>query len=106
MSYMGISIFENVPVKKCVLHVPKGTIAVYRTCDQWKDFLNIIDDIEVEHLIGDLNNDGIIDVTDVSEEIDMVLGKVVANNGVADLNGDGLVDVTDVGLLIDIVLGK
>ena len=59
-------------------------------------------------LRGDLNGDGMVDVTDVSLLIDVVLGKeVTLAAGVStDLNGDGNVDVTDVSLLIDIVLGK
>ena len=57
-------------------------------------------------LRGDLNHDGMVDVTDVSLCIDMVLGKAAADFSNADLNGDGNIDVTDVSLLIDIVLGK
>ena len=55
---------------------------------------------------GDLNKDGIIDVTDVDIMIDMVLGKKEKDLSIADLDGNGMIDVTDVGLLIDIVLGK
>ena len=61
-----------------------------------------------EMLRGDLNGDDLVDVTDVSLLIDLVLGKEVtlADGAIADLNGDGLTDVTDVSLLIDLVLGK
>lgn len=55
---------------------------------------------------GDLNGDGIVDVTDVSIIIDMVLGKVEKDLEKADLTGDGEIDVSDVSSLIDIVLGK
>ena len=60
-------------------------------------------------LRGDLNGDGLVDVTDVSILIDLVLGKTspdLSPQAQPDLNGDGLVDVTDVSTLIDIVLGK
>ena len=53
-------------------------------------------------LIGDINNDGEVDVTDVVELIDMVLGGIY--DAVGDINGDGEVDVTDVVELIDMVL--
>lgn len=59
--------------------------------------------------MGDINGDGMVDVTDVSLLIDVVLGKMSENdiNGApADVNGDGMVDVTDVSQVIDIVLGK
>ena len=58
-------------------------------------------------LVGDMNNDGIIDVTDTSILINGVLDKSSANFRVdrADINGDGMIDVTDVSLLIGIALG-
>ena len=64
---------------------------------------------KLEHpalVVGDLNGDGLVDVTDVSIMIDMVLGLEEPNLVLADLNGDGQIDVTDVSMLIDIVLGK
>ena len=57
-------------------------------------------------LRGDLNGDGLVDVSDVNIIIDMVLGKQTPDLAKADLNGDGQVDVTDVSSVIDIVLGK
>ena len=62
--------------------------------------------LDVELVWGDLNFDGIVDVTDVSIAIDMVLGKREPDLLLADLDGNGMVDVSDVGMLIDIVLGK
>ena len=56
-------------------------------------------------ITGDLNGDGVVDVSDVNIMIDMVLGKQ-APTAAADLNGDNTVDVSDVNALIDIVLGK
>ena len=53
---------------------------------------------------GDVNIDAMVDVTDVSILIDMVLGKQDINWRVADINGDGNVDVTDVNMVIDIIL--
>ena len=57
---------------------------------------------------GDVNGDGMVDVTDVNILIDIVLGKDQAENynGRALLNDDDIVDVTDVDILIDIILGR
>ena len=55
---------------------------------------------------GDICEDDIVDVADVSALIDIVLGKAVDEKGRGDLNGDGVSDVADVNALIDIVLGK
>ena len=57
-------------------------------------------------LRGDLNGDGLVDVSDVNIIIDMVLGKQEQDLAVADLDGNGIIDVSDVNAIIDIVLGK
>lgn len=62
--------------------------------------------VENDKVRGDLNADGIVDVTDVSIAIDMVLGKQEQDLTTADLTGDGTIDVSDVSAIIDIVLGK
>lgn len=56
--------------------------------------------------MGDVNDDGVIDVTDVTMLINRVLGTKSTNfhESVADMNGDTVLDVTDVTLLINKVL--
>lgn len=58
-----------------------------------------------EAIAGDVNGDGAVDVSDVNEVINMILGKT-AMDTVADLDGNGTVDVTDVNHIINIILGK
>ena len=61
----------------------------------------------VPSLPGDLNRDARYDVADVSQLINVVLGKATLDVGLTgDLTGDGKEDVADVSLLINIVLGK
>lgn len=57
---------------------------------------------------GDVNGDGIVDVSDVNIVIDIILGKDSADNydGRANLDDNSIVDIADVNLLIDIILGK
>ena len=43
---LGSIVFLDVVMDVCTLHVPRGTVPVYRRCEQWKDFLNIVDDVE------------------------------------------------------------
>lgn len=58
-----------------------------------------------EAVTGDVNGDGAVDVSDVNEAINMILGKAVMDT-IADLDGNGTVDVTDVNHIINIILGK
>ena len=53
---------------------------------------------------GDVNGDSTVDVRDVTELINMILG-VIDTNSAANVNGDETVDVRDVTALINIILG-
>ena len=57
-------------------------------------------------LLGDVNGDGKVDVSDVNMAINIILGlnQDSAAKSRADLNGDGKVDVSDVNALINIIL--
>ena len=49
-----------------------------------------------------MNGDNRVDIADVTELIDILLG--VGDNSYADVNGDGQVTISDVTTLIDILL--
>ena len=54
---------------------------------------------------GDLNGDGVVDISDVNAVINMMLGKVTPT-AAGDVTGDGHVDISDVNAVINIMLGK
>jgi len=56
--------------------------------------------------VGDVNEDGQVDIADVTALIDSILSGATANQSVADVNGDGQVDIADVTSLIDTILSK
>lgn len=56
------------------------------------------------YALGDLNRDKIVDITDVTLLVDVILGKVAKPDADCDINGDGLIDITDVLTLTDIIL--
>ena len=103
---MGADVFYGVPKETCTLHVPKGTKDLYMNADQWKDFLlNIVDDLEVPVIPGDVDGNDTVNVSDVTTLVNMILGVVAKDELVADINGDGKVNVSDVTALINIILG-
>ena len=55
-------------------------------------------------LRGDVNGDGLVDISDVTMLISAVLGNQTVDSSVADMNGDNVVDVSDVTDLISRVL--
>jgi len=64
----------------------------------------IIDlNVSENYLNGDINNDGIINILDIVQIIDMILNNEYSI--VADVNEDGSVDVLDVVLMVNILVG-
>ena len=68
-----------------------------------KDFMVDLVCPEDEGLMGDLNNDGIINVQDIIIIINIILG-IEEYNDFADLSGDGIVNVLDVIQLMNLIL--
>ena len=59
-------------------------------------------------IVGDIDGDGKVDVTDVNAVINIILELKTQDDyqGLADLDGDGKVDVTDVNAIINIILSN
>ena len=57
-------------------------------------------------LVGDLNADGIINVSDVTALINHILGSESYSETIADINADGTINVTDVTTLTNYLLTK
>lgn len=59
-------------------------------------------------LVGDVDLDGKVDVSDVNIVVNIILGKDSAANydGRADVKQNGAVDVSDVNAIVNIILGK
>lgn len=61
-------------------------------------------------LVGDVNDDGQINIADVTALVNVILGKQTDESAVesyrADINGNGNVTIADVTELVNIILGK
>ncbi|MBP3738206.1 MAG: leucine-rich repeat protein [Muribaculaceae bacterium] len=104
-SYFNDAIYQN-----ATLYVPQQSLELYRQTDGWMQFQNIegIDTgDDPEPVVGDLNNDGKVDVSDVNIAINIILGSETDEDikAKADVTGDEKVDVSDVNALINIILG-
>ena len=64
------------------------------------------DNFELAHvgIMGDVNQDGLVDIADVNIVINCMIGK--DSNPLADLTGDGKTDIADVNTVINLMLGK
>jgi len=77
-----------------ILVVPFGCVDTYESTLPWNVFYKILE-------IGDVNEDGALDNTDLQTIKSYVDGlpNIALNTDIADINGDGTVDITDWELL-------
>ena len=99
-------VFDDTHYSNCTLYVPRGSLSAYQTAPTWKNFTNIVEaDFPVEATRGDVNDDGLINVADVTALISFILGNTsTINQAAADVNYDGLINVADVTALISFIL--
>lgn len=85
------------------LYVPHGTSSVYRSNQEWGPYFGQIVEMPLN---GDANVDGVLNIADISDIIDYLLGNdmILFNVIAADMNGNGRVDLGDLAYLIDMIL--
>jgi len=99
--------FTDFHFTNCIPLVPRGSKEAYQAANVWKNFANIIDiEFPVEATRGDVNDDGAVDVADVTAIIAHILGQQSDsfNASVADVNYDDAIDVADVTAMISFIL--
>ncbi len=97
----GTNALDDINKWDCVLQVPGDCIAAYQQADQWKEFFFIEDVLTAR---GDVNDDGNINVVDVSTVVSLLLKSEYSK--VADVNNDGKINVVDVSTIVSIILNQ
>ena len=90
--------FESTQVQHATLYVPEGSQSSYDAKTPWSNFDEII-----EMKTGDMNDDDLVDDTDLELLVNVVMGKVAFDDPVwikADLNKDGKRNAADIVVLL------
>ena len=93
-----------------ILRVPYGSHDAYCAASPWNLLAGIVSEDVIEPSIsGDVNNDGAINVSDVTALINIVMSSagnssVASSNAAQDVNGDGAINVSDVTALINMLM--
>ena len=96
---------ETITPPTATLYVPAGTKQQYASTDGWRIF-QTIEEMEPTVIAGDANGDMKVNVSDIVEIVNDILGKPSAkyNRTAADVNGDGQVNVTDIVNVVNIIM--
>lgn len=101
---LGQEVWLGVDQPSVKLGIPSNdVIELYESAEQWKEFY-----ITRYYLLGDVDGNGTVDVTDINLTVNYMLGKnpVVFILPAADIDGNGSIDVSDVNGIVNIILGK
>lgn len=93
--------FEEDCFGRATLYVPKTSVKSYKSADQWSRFYNIVG-VRMSNMAGDVNEDAVVNISDVNVIIHAVLTGEVDPD--LDVNGDGDVNITDINAIINIIL--
>ena len=100
-SMSGVNCFTSTVYNNATLYIPIGATEDYQLTDYWYKFVNMVEkDLDV--IPGDVDGDGMLTISDVTDLIDLLLSGGGA--GSADVDGDGNVTIADVTELIDKLL--
>ena len=90
------NVFHSYCYNNAMLYVPQNSLEAYKSTSWWSDFLNVTG-IATGGILGDVNDDGTVNISDVIVLISYVLNDGgdlnVAN---ADFNEDGDINISDV----------
>jgi hypothetical protein len=93
------SVFLNL-YEQAVLRVPAASLDAYMAAAPWNQFSAIL---AIDPGQGDVNLDGVTNVADLTDLIDLILKQSFTEY--ADVNGDGIINIGDVAQVVDLLLG-
>ncbi|MBL7047671.1 MAG: serine hydrolase [Candidatus Marinimicrobia bacterium] len=101
----------NAGTKSITGYVPDESVTITalintNTANQYpifSDLLEVILNYEWQ-ILGDINEDGILDILDVVQEVQCILGEQTENCEYGDVNDDGIVNVLDIVIMVNMIL--
>ena len=98
---LGSDVWQGVDQPQVLLVVPPSAKSLYQAAAQWQDFM-----FESGWLRGDVNNDGEVNIADISSIVNIILGAMLDDDTMrrADVNEDGEINILDIDIVITIIL--
>ena len=86
------------------LYVRNESVEAYESATIWQNFSNIVGIDYTDP--GDLDGNGELNISDVSELINLLINNTTVDDPLADVNGDGVVNISDIIELISFLLNE
>ena len=99
----GSYVFNNVSQSSATLYVPTSALESYKATSPWSGFGSIVA-LPDPTLRGDVNEDGIVNGTDIQAIINLIVESEYDEKG--DVNEDGQVNGTDIQEIINIIVNE
>lgn len=74
--------------------------------DKWELYVINVTEVLAPGLVGDVNGDGLVNISDVTALINLLLTGNASSCPAADVNGDTVMNISDVTFLINMLLNK
>lgn len=97
-----VSAFTDINYNNCELLIPSGddTVRAYASKTGWSRFIIITNG---SIILGDLTDDGVIDIDDLDAFLDLIYDD--PENVLGDFDGSGEIDIDDLDILLDKIAG-
>ena len=90
-----------------ILHVLQTSIDAYKNAVPWSEFKEIVA-LPDEGKKGDANGDGTVNVADIVEVVNYIMGSPSGKFDAtgADASGDGTINAADIVTIVNIIMGQ
>jgi len=96
--------------KDLPLYVTEASLDTYKDDEYWKEFNTIlpITDEVVSGMKGDTNDDGVVNITDLMQTVNHVIGIEIPGFRwqMGDVNHDAFITIADVMTIVNIIIGQ
>ncbi len=90
----------------CVVHVPKGTLALYQSLSPWNKYVLVDDYEQCVNTPGDVDCDGYVTSSDVTALYNYLLNGNTTYLSTGDVDGDGTITAADITAIYNYLLGN